>query len=239
MGVAVHLARRGRATRGIKCEVNMMATRKAARGGILFLLALLVGPVQLLAQEPILQARNPCHSPRLPGLQMPDFVFGQHASAGTPPVCLDGLVRILRRGIPTNPLAHRLNITVMVFNQGGRDYRATERCTAKVRVTINEGPDHYASSSLGATHFEEEDAPPLLQPNVGGRLVTFVPALRGTGPDAPGNWNEDYEYVLLDFAPDPGNTILESSETNNAIGPYCYHAPTGAFASLKACSGGR
>jgi hypothetical protein len=217
----------------------MTATTSSACGGIFFLLVLLVAPAQLLAQEPILQVRNPCHAPRLPGLQMPDFVFGQHVAAGTPSVSPDGLVRILMRGIPTNPLARRLNITVTVFNQGGRDYRATERCTAKVRVTINEGPDHYVNSSLGATHFEEEDAPPLLQPNTGGRLVTFVPALRGTGPDAPGNWNEDYEYVLLDFALDPGNTILESSETNNAIGPYCYHAPTGVFASLKACSGGR
>jgi hypothetical protein len=42
----------------------MMATKESARGGIFILLALSVEPVQLSAQEPTLQARNPCHTPR-------------------------------------------------------------------------------------------------------------------------------------------------------------------------------
>ena len=73
---------------------------------------------------------------------------------------------------------------------------------------MNEGPGYYLSTSQRATHFEEEDVPPLLRPGVGGRLVTFVVALNGTGPDAPNDWDQDYEHVLLDFAIDPGNTIL-------------------------------
>lgn len=63
--------------------------------------------------------------------------------------------------------------------------------------------------------------------------------MRGTGSDAPNNWNENYEYVLLDFTLDPGNTILEADETNNDIGSYCHHAPTGSFASPQACAGTR
>ena len=206
------------------------------RSGVLGALAIRGFPDGATAQDPVLRQSNSCHQPMMPDLPVPDFAFGQHPSTGS--VSPDGIVQILMRGLPMNPLARRLNVSLMIVNQRGRDYRATDSCTAVVRITMNEGPGYYSSTSQGATHFEEEDVPPLLQPGVGGRLVTFVVALNGTGPDAPNDWDQDYEHVLLDFAVDPGNTILEADETNNATASYCYHAPTGTFASLKECSAG-
>jgi len=184
-------------------------------------------------QTPTAVDAGPCAALRnLP--QQPDFGYGpMMVPVGATNVSPDGRIRITLRQENGQPRSRRLRVVMNVANTGTRDHTPGDACPVTIAVQMNEGPDEYENSSQGATHEAQDDIDTI--PRGGNRVHQVDASLRGTGPDAPGNWNQSYERVRIEVQLDSTNAVNEANEGNNRAGPYCYDATGNRFLDMGAC----
>lgn len=175
---------------------------------------------------------DPCRPYRLPLDGSIEFRFGQMpVSPG--PLSQDSHMRIETRPngggeMTLNRLAHHIRVE----NAGSRDFRAIYHCPVYVWVRLNEvsgirGGDGWSDPwqtripDMPVNHLE----PVQVETN-----------LYGAGDDFPGDWGQEYEYVLVEMTLDPTNRIRENAEGDNQI-VHCYHVLTNSFAPMAQCEG--
>ncbi|MCP2680427.1 hypothetical protein NHF45_12895 [Maricaulaceae bacterium NA33B04] len=174
---------------------------------------------------------DPCASYRLVSMNQPDFDLVTHPMAGGQGLTPDELMRLARRQVSGVISARAVNATFRIINNGGRDWIAptgSGGCIAGAQLQVNEGPNAFGGWTAHEVKLDTVRAGPI------GRLVTLQAALRGSGADTPTEWDEDYEYALVRLDLDFSNAVWEANEANS-FGPWCYHAPSGAFVDLNVC----
>lgn len=175
---------------------------------------------------------DPCLGPSVAG--RPDLAFGPLPGGAGSNVSPDGLVRVQLRQVGGQPHARRLRFSMTVRNEGSRDYSGSEPCEAIVRVFRDAGPGEYGTSSQGAVATSDEPLGPIADGF--SRMHQMNVTLRGTGPDGLGlGWDEAYEFVRFEIMLDADGRVFEGDESNNRLGPYCYHAPSNTF--VTGCEG--
>ena len=169
----------------------------------------------------VIAGADPCFAPAVAG--RPDFAVAAGSAGAGANVSPDGRLKVQMRNVGGAPHARRLRFTMSVRNDGARDYAAADPCVAVVRVYRNAGPGQYQNAVA------ETDADLIAIPDGFSRTLQWNVTIRGTGDDRPGDWDEAYEYVRFEVEIDADATIPEQDESNNRLGPYCYHAPTNTF----------
>jgi len=160
-----------------------------------------------------------------------EFRFGA-MNASSSNISSDRALRVETRTDTSGRMAFNLlTVHILVENAGQRGFTYSNRCPAKVRVRINEGPGERANNGWG--EFQSN------MPSVPGN--TEVPYqddlnLLGVGNDYVDEpWDRDWEYVLFQAELDPNNDVVETAEGDNVI-QHCYHAPTNSFTNMSNCS---
>jgi len=175
---------------------------------------------------------NPCPDFGALGIEQADFAFNQHPGAGDADQSLDGLIQIQQRHSGGTPMARRLSVTFEMANNGAEFSERSGDCPVEIQLRLNEGPNRNGSDVDG-WHSVEEDMPNL-QANWF-RFITLSASLNGTGNDTSAEWDENYEYVLVQVILDHTNGVSEANEDDNVAGEYCYHAPGNTFVDMSVC----
>lgn len=186
-----------------------------------------------IADHDLEAAADPCHMYRLPIDYDIEFRFGQ-MPLEPGPVSPDRALRTELRGSGDVLFLNRLRNHIRVENAGGRDFGAVYHCPVEVHVRLNEGPGRRGTG-------EDAWSPPYVErvPDLPANTEVALDRnanLLGAGDDPVGEWEQDYEYVLIEVTLDATRRITETAEGDNRI-VHCYHAPSNSFAPLAQCEG--
>ena len=149
------------------------------------------------------------------------------------PLSPDQALRVATRARANGEMTlNRLSQHIHVENAGSRDYVRNPRCAAMVQFRLNEGPGQRGEGenawSTPLTAAIPDVAVNASAPvSVGGNLL-------GAGDVLVGEWDEDWEYALVEVTLDATHAVPESAETDNRI-VHCYHAPSNSFAAMSMC----
>lgn len=163
-----------------------------------------------------------------------EFRFGQ-LPAEPGPVSSDSHLHLETRrnsGGQGEETLNMLRANFEVENAGSGDFGHIYHCASDLWVRVNEGPGQRSGDGWSApwrTHI------PSLAPNETASIGIDINLL-GAGYQFPGEWDEPYEYLLVEVSLDANNRISETAESDNRI-LHCYHAPTNTFAAQSQCEG--
>lgn len=186
-----------------------------------------------IGDHQIQAAEDPCHVYRLPIDYDIEFRFGQ-MPLEPGPVSPDRALRTETRPNGGGDMTlNRIRNHIRVENAGGRDFQALYHCPVEVHVRLNEGPGQRGGDGWSPPYVERI---PDLPAHTEAPLYEDANLL-GAGDDLEGEWDEDYEYLLIEVTLDATNRIAETAEGDNRI-VHCYHAPTNAFVAMAQCEEG-
>lgn len=163
-----------------------------------------------------------------------EFRFGQMPSEPGP-LSGDSHLRVEARrnsGGNGDLTLNMLRTHILVENAGSRQFNRIYHCPSYVWVRTNEGPG--MRSGDGWSNPWRQHIPDLA-PNAVEPIEIDI-NLYGSGYQFPGEWDEPYDYVLIEVTLDANNRIREAAEGDNRI-LHCYHASTNTFAAMTNCEG--
>jgi hypothetical protein len=228
---------------------NIICDDETCRGGIIRVTGLTEPPVDLQPgshddnddaddghdDEPRGNPRfeeAPCGLRQAPFVEGVEFRFGQMPS-NPGPLSPDQALRIETRPRGNGDMTlNRVIQHIRVENAGSRDYRHNRHCPAEVHFRLNEGPGRRGDGENAWSAPYTADIPDIAAN--ASEPVNVDSNLWGAGDDLVGEWDEDWEYALVDVTLDATFAVMESAEGDNRI-VHCYHAPSNSFAAMSAC----
>lgn len=177
---------------------------------------------------------DPCAIRRSPFATGVEFRFGQMpASPG--PVSPDSALRVEQRpnGAGDTTL-NRLTAHILVENAGSRDYNDTYRCPSWAEVRVKENP--VQRDGDGWSNPWRQRIPDVAANTTEPMAINFN--MLGAGDVFVGEWEAEFEHVLVEVKLDANNMVQENAEGDN-VTLHCYHIPQNAFVGMSACQTSR